>query len=493
MKKTLLGAVSAVALTAIGLPANATDVVIDITSINLADQLAVFAAFGGIGVGINSTVAAIGNSLTFNDNDGSANIEASFVQVNVAGPGQAAINFVGFEGLGSQGVQLNSVAVGNLISGQPLLPDGKTPATTGGTLDASDLVQINVFQAGQLAVAALFDTTTTGGDNAVAATAVGNAIGLTVGAFIDQGGPSAIVQINKDLAGQAAFANVDGVAVPPPDLTTLTPTLVGNLSVSATAIGNSLSLTTLGSNYQEVTGDANSTGNLEVDKLVQVNAENLGQLADTDISNVELNTPEYVTITGKGTGSNPFVTTTTPAGAPGNLVASAVAVGNVGVLVAANDLDFVDIDQINAPLFGQTATVALNEVQGVGTASLTAVAIGNSLSLTADNAGPGTGFFNGAGVAGDIFQGNFGGPQFAGTFIFDSSIVGTDTITTAAIGNALSLTGDVNSSTTPSGAITATQLNFTPQTALTIAGFSNVGTLTATTAALGNTVSITIK
>lgn len=463
MRKLLLASAATVGLMALSYPAGAVEVVLN-GQINKAEQSATFELEHATGTAVNSTVAAIGNTFTFNGVATTGNVKLDSLQVNLNE--QKAINDVshvttltGVDGP----ISLSSVAVGNTLSGSTTLDPAVTIPPVGGSIAQLNIKQINAAEdGGQTAIVKLDDSRMGGvGTSAFAATAVGNAVGLTIGAITNTGGEeSTIKQINKveDFAGgQIAVVHLNDSSI------------LGDASASATAVGNALSITTTG------TG-APHTGDLNLDKVVQINKPEgfaAGQLAVTSLHDVAFQDEVQF--------GNVLPVATA------NLQLSTVAVGNTASFTAANQLALGKVVQVNDPeglIAGQGAFTKLQDVEGLnnlGTATnpVTTVAIGNSLSGTA----------SGPLWVGDVIQKNFA-PQFAKLTLENVNLSGSAFLTTAAIGNSISLTGGPGPSSMTANLF---QLNPVSQTATADISHSSFGNLTSTVAAIGNSASVTIK
>ncbi|MDX6749300.1 hypothetical protein SH611_05735 [Geminicoccaceae bacterium 1502E] len=160
-----------------------------------------------------------------------------------------------------------------------------------------------------------------------------------------------------------------------------------------------------------------------------------------------------------------------------------VAIGNSLSLSSGGDFSFGSygsIAQVNQAY--QDADIEIDDINAAGDVELTVAAIGNSLSLTAEGAL--------SGVGAEISQDNNYGQAVDLSL---NGTVGTFTsldATAVAIGNSLSLTAGSFEGT---GTLAVAQNNFDPQTVSLGLSNAGLGALSSTTAAIGNSASVTIK
>jgi hypothetical protein len=521
---------------ALATPAGATEIILN-GQLNVAPpQVAQFSLTNSAASGVTQATQSIGNSFTLNATNPSATFDLGSAQLNFSD--QEAQNVV--DTLTSvstnalvPGLSVSASAIGNVVGGTT------NPNQVG--LPGSNVLQLGILQvnaptdsgaSGQLATNAITTIQVTGGTDAVpnviSSTAVGNAISLTVGGVNNTGdlgnpdgtgglpvGPagSNIFQLNAPsgafAAGQAAFSELDavsnlGLTGPLGGVQTTPPTsssVFGTLNVSATAIGNAISL---GANGFGVTGNT-FQANIVLDTVTQLNVPAAGeggaagQAAETDIFNLSGAPTQTFTafVPAHANLDNQPITpavnaSLSPASVTNSdLSFSTVAVGNTASFTAGvNDFvpGFVVISnalQVNHPDAGEggiqgqiAATTLLNVtgIQNLGTSATPAetIAIGNAFSVTATGVSPGN--FSGSGTNPGIivggadvngvlggepalglaqFNGNFFDPVFsiqsATTTIGDGvnpiQISGNAFITTAAIGNSASFTAGVPATT----------------------------------------------
>ncbi|MDF1585443.1 hypothetical protein, partial [Marinimicrococcus flavescens] len=394
---------------------------------------------GESGAVLGATVAALGNSLTLTAETGDLYLD-TVIQTNLGDKSTA----------GTFGQQANiSISTINSLAA-PATPVG-VDAPTYETFDAE-----------------------------MVAAAIGNS------ATLNAGGDILLDQVTQTVeAKQRAAIGMGGIYG------------LGDLSVTAVAIGNSLSIDAGG----DIAFDKTDGG---IDQIFKRSLT-----ADVDVNHI---------------------------GVDGALDFTSAAIGNSLSIAAGGDIDLGDgngIDQSNT--LWQRATVDLGEINGIGDMSLTTVAIGNSLSMTADGGfgfgdegaieqtnsryqevAIGLGELNGAGVAeltaaaignslsldaggalsgtGSITQTNDGVNE--GYQVASLDLTGTTgsfasfDATAVAIGNSLSLSAGSFAGT---GTLSIVQTNAYDQTVSLNLADAGIGAGAVTSAAIGNSASVTIK
>ncbi|MDF1585445.1 hypothetical protein [Marinimicrococcus flavescens] len=305
--------------------------------------------------------------------------------------------------------------------------------SAGGNVLLDEIVQNNeAFQIADVVIAysyGLADLTAT-------AVAIGNSLSIT------SGGDFAFDKVDGGIFQENAWVDWDGDAQNADHLLQDL-NVNGDLALTAAAIGNSLSLDADG-------GFAFGTDNV----IEQAN------LADQD-SEIELDD-----IWGLE-----------------DVSGTVVAIGNSLSLGSGGDFSFGSygsIAQMNDAY--QDADIELGNLNAAGDVELTVAAIGNSLSLTAEGAL--------SGVGAEISQENNYGQAVELSL---NGTVGSFTsldATAVAIGNSLSLTAGSFEGT---GTLAVAQNNFDPQTVSLGLSDAGLGALSSTTAAIGNSASVTIK
>ncbi|MDF1584817.1 hypothetical protein [Marinimicrococcus flavescens] len=170
------------------------------------------------------------------------------------------------------------------------------------------------------------------------------------------------------------------------------------------------------------------------------------------------------------------------------LRATVVAIGNSLSLASGGDLALYEGDAAPGPDaifqtggFSQTATLDLTELNGTGAGEVTLAAIDNSLSIEAEGTL--------SGVTPSISQTSFA-PQIAELTLAGSGGFASLDATAVAIGNSLSLSAGAFEGT---GTLSAFQQNGGLQTVSLTMTDSGMGALSATTAAIGNSASVSIR
>ncbi|MDX6750154.1 hypothetical protein SH611_10090 (plasmid) [Geminicoccaceae bacterium 1502E] len=164
------------------------------------------------------------------------------------------------------------------------------------------------------------------------------------------------------------------------------------------------------------------------------------------------------------------------------LSATVVAIGNSFSLAAGGDLAFGELGAIEQGSYGpQTATLDIAELNGMGAGELTLAAIGNSLSLDAEGTL--------SGVAPEITQLSTS-PQNVELSLGGVADLASLDVTGVAIGNSLSLGAGAFEGT---GGLALGQNNSAMQTVSLSLNDAGLGALSATTAAIGNSASVTIR
>ncbi|MDF1584818.1 hypothetical protein [Marinimicrococcus flavescens] len=171
------------------------------------------------------------------------------------------------------------------------------------------------------------------------------------------------------------------------------------------------------------------------------------------------------------------------------LTATVVAIGNSLSLDSGGDLalsagedaasEATGISQWGG--YAQTATLDIKELNGTGAGEITLAAIDNSLSIEAEGTL--------SGVAPAISQRKYA-PQSAELSLDDVDGLASLDATAVAIGNSLSLSAGAFEGT---GTLSVLQDNSGLQTVSLTASASGLGAFSATTAAIGNTASVTIR
>ncbi|MDF1586807.1 hypothetical protein PZ740_10480, partial [Rhodospirillales bacterium YIM 152171] len=357
---------------------------------------------------------------------------------------------------------LTAAAIGNTLSG-----------TGAGNIADIDLEQLNIegdvgdgFD-GQGAVIILEEVGIGGLESTLSAAAIGNSASLTAGTIGTSDDFDTVFQGNY--GNQVALIDINEIAVLPTETGAI-------FDATAAALGNSLTL------------DA-ETGDLFVDDLSQINVgdENFDGYEIYGYSVLEFGQYAHIDIFE----INDFDAPATPVGvdAPtfetfdSTLVAAAI--GNSASLNAGGGILLDTIVQQNGAL--QEADLELDDVYGLGNLTATAVAIGNSLSITA---GGDIAFDK---IDGGITQVNDPDYDTAQDVDFDLDDLGVDgdlALTAAAIGNSLSITADGGFELGVENTIE--QLNHSAQDSeIELKEMAGVGDLSATVVAIGNSLSIT--
>jgi hypothetical protein len=439
MKRVLFATTALVGISMLAGAARATDIYIT-DQVNTGEQKA-FAVISGSGTSVDSTVAAIGNSLAVNLEKATSVAKFDIFQGNFED--QIAVNKINVNtAAGLDGpISGTAAAIGNTLTG---VTDPVTGGTgIGGDLANLDVTQINKgFQIGVNDVSWSKASSDATHVSTFVAAAIGNSIGLTAGSIGGSADFDKVVQINKGL-GELAVNNLahDNFG--------------GPLSATAAAIGNTATLAT---NNVGAEG-----GTLNLDKLTQVNGGNdsftLGQLA---INNLDDSAVQRVANVGSTSST-------------WNVDLTAAAIGNTASLTSVGTMNLGEVTQVNKPILGQAAITNLDDLHGVKDLTVTTAALGNSFSAAA------TGNF----ALGSLDQDNYR-PQLAVLNASDLGAVGNVSTTTAAIGNSISI-----SAGSVSGNANLSSFNGASQTAVTALG-GKLGALSATTAAIGNSASITV-
>ncbi|MDF1584819.1 hypothetical protein [Marinimicrococcus flavescens] len=166
----------------------------------------------------------------------------------------------------------------------------------------------------------------------------------------------------------------------------------------------------------------------------------------------------------------------------GDLSATVVAIGNSLSLSSGGDLAFDADGAIEQTNHGsQTVIGALTELNGTGAGELTLAAIGNSVSLDTEGAV--------SGAAPTITQFNTSA-QTAVLSLTEIGDLASLDVTGVAIGNSLSLAAGSFEGT---GTLSISQETVAGQSVSLSLGSAGLGALSATTAAIGNSASVTIR
>ncbi|MDX6750155.1 hypothetical protein SH611_10095 (plasmid) [Geminicoccaceae bacterium 1502E] len=268
---------------------------------------------------------------------------------------------------------------------------------------------------------------------------------------------------------------------------------LGTLDGTAVAIGNSLSISADGalvfdkieSGIEQENHGTQSVAigldDLGLDGAVDLTAAAIANsLSLTSGGDFALNDESLIT----QTTTSPQLAGVTLDGIDGidGLSATVVAIGNSLSVSSGGDLSFGGygaIDQVNnAP---QTATLGLVELNGMGAGEVTLAAIGNSLSLDAEGTL--------SGVAPAITQLS-SSPQNVELSLNNVGDLASLDVTGVAIGNSLSLGAGAFDGT---GSLSLSQTNNAMQTVSLSLNDAGLGALSATTAAIGNSTSVTIR
>ncbi|MDF1585444.1 hypothetical protein [Marinimicrococcus flavescens] len=394
------------------------------------------------GAFFDATAAAIGNSLSLNAETGELFID-TVEQVNgdvINGPsGQLSIVLLG---------GINSAAAPDLPVGVSATEfetfDGSIVAAAIGnsaTLGAGeDILLDEITQANTSSQAALLLSGDAHGVDDLTATmvAIGNSLSINAGGDIafdkSEGG---IGQVSEGLGffysnnAQEGEFMLQGVD------------MVGDLEATAAAIGNSL---TIAADGDIALGDT------------------------TTISQLAVGGQQTLSMVGDITGT-------------GDFTATAVAIGNSLSIEAGAGFDFGTYGAIvqENPEGGQVAGLILTDLSGTGAAEITVAAIGNSLSLDAGGELSGVG---------SITQEN----EVAQLSVLElnDSLDGFSSfdVTSVAIGNSLSLAAGSFEGT---GVLTVAQNNTAAQQLTRSLSGTDLGAISATTATIGNSASVTIR
>jgi hypothetical protein len=401
MKRVLFATTALVGMSMLAGAAHATDIYIT-KQINDGDQKA-FAVISGSGTSVDSTVAAIGNSLAVNLEKATSVAKFDIFQGTDAVTGgtgvggdianleltqvnkgfQVGVNDVSWSKAASDATHVSTfvaAAIGNSI--------GLTTGSIGGSPDFDKVVQINKGL-GELAVNNLVHDNF-GGPLSATAAAIGNTATLVTNNVNAEGGTlnlDKLVQVNGGhdswTLGQLAINNLDDSAVQRiGGVGSSFPTW--NVDLTTAAIGNTASLT--------------SAGAMNLGDVSQLNKPVLGQAAFTGLD--DLHGVKDLTVT-------------------------TAALGNSFSAASTGNFSLGGLDQDN--FRPQLAVLYASDLGAVGAVATTTAAIGNSINISA------------GGLSGAANISSFNGAsQTALTTV--SGKLGALSSTTAAIGNSASIT-----------------------------------------------------
>lgn len=471
MRKLLLASVAASAL--LTGAAFATESTVTNVQVNALGDITAKTKVVKVGTNLlNVGTIAVGNALSVASDE---SVAVGNLQVNLAAPQMAktTVSKADIDGAAT----ISTTAVGN------------TAALTGsGAIDSLDSLQANVLSSTKAKTS--LSKAHIDGAATIATTAVGNTTSVT-----GSGWPGARIgsinslQVNA-LGKTKATTEIEKVKVG------------GDLTTTTVAVGNDLSLTGLDSlsggsvigqiNYQSPVSASTEVEHARVGGSVDVTTQAVGNNAK-----VAANFDVALPLTGQANlRSGEFAKTSIEhVTDSGNVSASTLAVGNILSVTsnygAVSDGGSLLSGQLNVRS-DQTAITDVDHLSNAWSGSALTVATtaaGNAASFTAaGNASIGEtgGFFN---IGSGFFkQVNLGSDQFAGSFVDHVYGGNSASITTAALGNSLSVTGDDVHANVIQANI------FGGQTAMTdIKNVSVSGALSVNTQAVGNVTSITVK
>ncbi|MDF1585324.1 hypothetical protein [Marinimicrococcus flavescens] len=458
LKRRLLFSLSAAAL-AVPVPAGGAQAleIVVLDQVNEAAQGAELGFEGITGKSLAATAAAIGNSAAFNvEGEGdAAALALEQVSRGTDTPGAQVADIhldeVDLASGAAAGLSLTAAAIGNTLSG-----------TGEGGIGALDLSQENGWTEdtleGQYAHIVLDEVVVGGLESSLSAAALGNSASLTAGAIGTGDAYDAVLQTND--AAQFASIGIDDLVIRPTGSGAA-------FDATAAAIGNSLTL------------DA-ATGDLHLDTVVQENVggdshggidwAGYGQMAQVEILGInDIVAPSRPV----GVGAESFETFD-------STIVSA-AIGNSGSLSAGGRILLDQVVQTNTTW--QQADIDIAFAYGAGDLKATGVAIGNSMSIS-----------SGADLAFDGSESGLsqlnGWDQTAGIELSSIGAAGDLGLTAAAIGNSLSMSAEGGFAVGEQSGILQSNTDY-QDASIELFEINGLTNLSATVVAMGNSMSLT--